>query len=237
MLYILHGTDTAKVRAKAHGLIETLQKKRPDAEVFYIDSESFSEESLKEFVQSQGLFSSKYIVVLSRVFENKNAKQKVLDRAAQLGEAEHVFLLIEEVLDVKELKVLEKHATQVVVYDAVKKEKQSFNTFALADALGARDKKKLWLLYTQAKEQDIADEDIHGVLWWQMKSIILAHSATTASEAGLKPFVFSKAKRFAAHFSKDEANKALTDLMTIYHESRRGKHDLGVALERWIISS
>jgi DNA polymerase III delta subunit len=235
MLYILYGTDTAKVRTKAHSLIDTLQKKRPDAEVFYIDSESFSEEGLKEFVQSQGLFSPKYIVVLSRVFENKHAKQQVLDRAVQLGEAEHVFLLIEEVLDAKELKVLEKHAAQVVAYDAVKKEKQSFNTFALADALGQRDKKKLWLLYTQAKESGVADEEIHGVLWWQMKSIILAHSTKTASETGLKPFVFSKAKRFAANFSKDEANKTLTDLMAIYHESRRGTHDLGTALEAWIL--
>lgn len=235
MLYILHGTDTAKVRAKVHSLIDTLQKKRPDAELFYIGSESFSEEGLKELVQSQGLFSPKYIVVLSRVFENKNAKQQVLDRAAQLGEAEHVFLLIEEVLDAKELKVLEKHAAQVVAYDAVKKEKQSFNTFALADALGQRDKKKLWLLYTQAKESGVADEEIHSVLWWQMKSIILAHGVTTASEAGLKSFVFSKAKRFAANFSKDEANKTLTDLVTMYHESRRGKHDLGTALEVWIL--
>ena len=236
MLYILYGTDTAKVRAKAHSLIDTLQKKRPDAEVFYIDSENFLEEGLKELVQSQGLFSPKYIVVLSRVFENKNAKQQVLDHAAELGGAEHIFVLIEQVLDAKTLKTLETHAAHIAVYERVQKEKQPFNTFGLADALGARDKKKLWLLYIQAKENAVADEEIHGVLWWQMKSIVLAGDAKTAAEAGLKPFVFSKAKRFAANFSSNEARTALTDLMTIYHESRRGKHDLGTALERWIVA-
>lgn len=235
MLYILHGTDTAKVRAKARGLIDTLQKKRPDAEVFWIDSESFSHDKLKEFVGSAGLFSAKYIVVLNKVFENKEAKQAVLETAAALSSAEHLFVLIEEVLDVKEIKQLEKYAAQVAVYDVQKKEKLIFNTFALADALGQRDKKKLWLLYTEAKAQGIADEEIHGVLWWQMKTIALANTANTAAEAGLKPFVFSKAKKFAGNFSKDEIARVLTDMVTLYHEARRGKYDFSTALERWIV--
>lgn len=235
MLYIFHGTDTAKVRAKAHSLIDTLQKKRPDAEVFWMDSETFASEKLKELTESQGLFSLKYIVVLNRVFENKDAKQAVLEAVSALAQAEHVFVMVEEAFGTKEITAFQKHATQMVAYDAQKTEKQTFNTFSLSDALGARDKKKLWMLYIQAKDAGVSDEEIHGVLWWQAKSMMLASTTKSAEEAGLKPFVFSKAKKFAVNFSGTELPRVLADLMELYHRSRRGEYDLGTALEAWIL--
>lgn len=235
MLYVLHGTDTTKMRAKAHALIDSLHKKRPDAEVFRMEAETFSLATLKELIGSQGLFSTKYIVMLDRVCERADTKAEVFSCVEELAQAEHIFFVIEQVIDAKDLAAFEKYATQVLAFSKAEKKAVPFNTFALGDALGERDKKKLWMLYIKAKENGVSDEEIHGVFWWAMKNIALAEYAEHASQTGLKPFVFTKAKKFSTNFKDGAVQKTLTELAVLFHESRRGEYDLSTALERWIL--
>ena len=107
--------------------------------------------------------------------------------------------------------------------------------FAMADALGARDKKTLWILYRQAVEAGKVPEEIHGILFWQAKSIALAARTNSATEADLNPFVYGKAKRYAANYSDKEINNLLERLVAVYHDSHRGIHEFETAMERLIL--
>jgi len=74
MIYVFHGNKTLSKFTK---LIESLLKKKPDASVFKINSESFSEDQLKELIQGQGLFEKKYIVSLNGVLQEEEILSKL----------------------------------------------------------------------------------------------------------------------------------------------------------------
>ncbi len=60
-------------------------------------------------------------------------------------------------------------------------------------------------------------------------------NSKNAGEAGLKPFVFNKAKNYLENYSKKELEKISSDLVSIYHNARRSQMEFGLALERFIL--
>ena len=135
-------------------------------------------------------------------------------------------------------KALEKNAEKVVVTDLKEAAtfKKDFNVFALGDALGARDAFKAWMTYRQAIENGLEPENVLGTLFWQAKSIALASSASSASESGLSPFVFSKAKKYAGNYSHEELNGLVSNLITLYHDGHRGMVDMETGIERLLLN-
>ena len=236
MIYLLYGNDTHTSRKKLHILLNGLFKKRPDAEYFHITSENMSEFSTEELISSQGLFEQKYIVVLDSLFENKDVKEELLSLLKDMQGAEHIFIFLEGKLDKKTTTKFEKYAEKIQECSKEEKKKERFNTFSLTDALGKRDKKNLWTLYQKAKVENIADEEIHGILFWQVKSMLLALQSDNAKEAGLNPFVFSKSKGFLRNYSEDEVRSLSKKLITLSHDARRGVHEFDVALEQFILA-
>src|SRR3989344_1802706 len=142
MFYFLHGTDTDKARAKARELITSLQKKKPEAELFRVEGDSWSEARFDELISSQGLFERKYIVFVKRLFENKEAKEKIVPKLEAVAASENVFIFLEAAVDKATFSALAKHAEKVQAFEKIKTKKvEPPNIFALADALGARDRK------------------------------------------------------------------------------------------------
>ena len=111
-----------------------------------------------------------------------------------------------------------------------------FNVFALTDALGERDRKKLWTLYQRAKYAEVSPEEIHGILFWQVKSMLLAKNAKNAEEAGLKPYPFKKSVGFLKHYTGGEVEHLSRKLLSVSHDARRGLHDFDIALERFVLN-
>jgi len=238
MLYFIHGTDKDKARQKANDLVAALQKKKPDASFFKLTSENWSEGSFEEYIGGQGLFENKYIVLVDGLFGDKVTKEFISKRLKEIKESQNVFIFREGEVDKATLTKIEKNAEKVQEFGTgeAKGKKQEFNTFSLTDALGRRDKKQLWVLYHMAKQANVEDEQIHGVLFWQVKNMMLAQKTQNAAEAGLNPFVFSKAQGFARNFRDGELAKMSGELVSLSHEARRGAHDFDVALERWILN-
>lgn len=235
MFYFIYG-DIEKAVAKAKGTVDVLLAKQPHAARFKLDSYHWSEAEFRELLGGQGLFSQRYIVELRRIFEDDAIADVVLDTLKELEESLNVFIWVEPHVTAVQLKKIEKHAAKVQeCKEAVKKAKPEYNLFSLADALGERDKKRLWVGYIDALEH-AAPEEIHGVLFWQVKSMLLATKAKDADDAGMKAFPFGKAKRFAKNFSYDELVHLSGDMLRVSHEARRGKHDFAVALERLLLS-
>ncbi|MCW9054917.1 MAG: hypothetical protein OQJ98_03005 [Candidatus Pacebacteria bacterium] len=236
MIYLFYGTDTQRSRVKLHKLLDALAKKRPGAELFFVTLENSDAYHLAELTGSQGLFEQKYIVVFDQLFADKDKKEELTGAFKEMQTTEHMFIFLEGKLDKKTLTRFEKYAEKVEEFTAKETKKERFNTFALADALGGRDRKGLWTLYQRAKRENIADEELHGLLFWQVKSMLLASQCGSAKEAGLNPFVFQKATRFLKNYTEPELRALSSKLVALSHDARRGIHDFDVALERFILN-
>lgn len=237
MLYLFYGTDHDKLRATLERFRTALRTKRPDAELFKLDDpDQLTAGVIEELATSRGLFEHKYIVQLDRILESAEAKELVSQYAASLAASENVFLVVEGELDAPTRKKLEKHAADVFAFPVTAKKQEEYNAFRLADALGKRDKKTLWTEYQRAKMARKEPEELHGILHWQLKTIMLAMDHSSAEAAGLKPFPYKKASGFANNFSRDELADLSRRLVATYHEARRGNGELGDNLERFILA-
>lgn len=238
MLYFLYGSDKDKARQKAADLVAALQKKKPDASFFKLTLENWSEGSFEEYIGGQGLFENKYIVLADGLMEDKPTKEFISKRLKDLHESQNVFIFREGELDKATLTKAEKNSEKVQEFalKGVEEKKEEFKIFVLTDALGRRDKKALWILYHEAKNANVEDEQIHGILFWQVKNMLLAQKTGSAKEAGLNPFVYSKSQGFGRNFKEGELSKLSSQLVHLYHDARKGIHDLDVALEKWILS-
>ncbi|OHA38338.1 MAG: hypothetical protein A3I97_02365 [Candidatus Taylorbacteria bacterium RIFCSPLOWO2_02_FULL_44_35] len=223
MLYLIYGNDFEKARGKARELIADLQKRKPNAG------------KLDELSGGQGLFERKYIVFADNVFRSAEAKEIVLKKLKSLADSENVFIFLEDELGKADLKELEKFAKKVQKFSGATNKEKPFNVFSLTEKLGRRDKRGLWILYQKALAEGLAPEEIHGILFWQIKAMLAAVLAKTAEESGLKPFVFQKSRVFAKNYSLAELKNLSSKMVAVYHNSRRIGPDLDVALERLIL--
>lgn len=211
MLYVFYGTDARQAGEKARALVESLRAKRPDAAYEKIDGDSWNTSALQGHLGGQGLFSSKYIVYLDRVTENKTAKEELTDYIPAMQESSNIFILYEGKVLTELKKTLEKHAEKIVVVDEKKAANSFFgggdgpNIFALADAVGKRESVRAWTLYRQAVDGGIESEAIIGMLFWKAKSM---------EDKGLAK-----------------------NLITLYHDGHRGLVDLELGIERLILAN
>ncbi len=240
MLYVFYGTDVSKSSAKALSLVESLRTKRPDAAFARLEAKDWDIAVVQEHLGGQGLFSNKYIILLDRLSESADAKEALADYIPAFQESPNIFIALEGKLNAELKKAFEKHAEKSVISDIPAESKGfgkgDFNIFALADALGTRDALKSWKIYRDAIENGIEPENIVGTLFWQAKSMVLSRDAGSASEAGVSPFVFTKAKKYAGNYSKEEMDRLVADLIILYHNGHRGMNDLEYSIERLLLN-
>lgn len=220
MIYFYNGTDIQKSIKKSHELIDSLRNKKPDASFFKLDTDNFNQALIDEYIGGQGLFSNKYIIFLDRLCENKEVKEVFIDKLKEISESENIFIILEGKIDKATATKIEKKAEKTMTFDTEEKEK-SFdkggnNAFALADAIGKRNKKEAWMLYRKAIDAGEAPEALHGMVFWKIKSLILSGGNHA--------------------WKSDELLAVLDELITIYHEARRGKHELETGFEGFILS-
>lgn len=215
MIYFLHGNDTDKARAKALEMVANMQTKKPDAELFRLDSDNWSEAKLDELASSQGLFENKFIVYINRLFEDREVKEIVLSKLDAIASSENVFIFLEGAVDKSSLKDVTKVAKQVQVFEKIKTKKETFDVFSLANALRARDKKELWVLYQKALRNNASPESLSGILFWQIKTMLSGRGG---------------------NFSTAELENLARKLIALYHDSHRGLVDFEVGLERWLLT-
>ena len=236
MYYFLYGTDAHKSRQKLHDLLKLAEKKRPGAEIFKITTENWSEGQFDELLVSQGLFEQKYTVVFDNLFENKEVKEYVLDRLEEVKNSEQIFLMLEGKVDAVSLKKIEKYSEKTQEFDKKEKVKDVLNIFSITDGLLDKDKKRLWISYIDLLEKGGVPEEIHGILFWQVKNMILSSRASSSNETGLSPFVYKNALRGARNYKTEDLQKMSGELVDMTHKVRSGEGELAVMLEKWVLS-
>lgn len=236
MLYVFHGTNTTKVADQTSRLVSQLLKKKPDAQVFYFDEGEINETDLDSLVEAQGLFVEKHIVVLKQVLQKAESSEMIIPKLPSFKGTQNIFVVSEGKISAEHKRALTKHAEKIEEHNEGVSKKEVINVFALGDALGSKDKKALWTGYIGALRGGVEVESIHGTLHWAIKAMISSSSSSSPEEAGEKQFTYNKFRRYASNYKEGELVNHSRKLIEIYHDARRGKHDLEIALERWILS-
>jgi hypothetical protein len=135
--------------------------------------------------------------------------------------SEHHFTFLEEKLLKKPLDRLKKLGVTPEVHEAPKKA-EAFNVFSLTFALGARDRKKLWLLLTEALRTGIMPEAITGILHWKVRDMLTKQMFSSTPAPG--------------KYTREELVGVSKALVVLYHEGHRGGGDLTLLLERFVLS-
>jgi len=238
MLYLIYGTNTEKARKKANRLLNILIAKKPDVTAIRVDAEHFERGEILERASGQSLFESKIVVLYDTVLENAEAKEEIEDNLQKLKDSQNIFILLQGKLDKKTVNKLTRYTEKTEEHAEEKENKDisSFKIFDLSDALLARNKRALWVLYQKGKFNNTRAEEMHNILNWGAKTMLLASVSKNAEEAELNPFVYRKAKQGSHKYSQRELKQLSLSLVSLYHNSHRGKHTLDTALERFILS-
>jgi len=207
---------------------------------FKIDSENFGEVRFDELVLGQGLFEQKYIIAVDGVFEKKDAKDLIFEKLEEIGRSDNIFIFIENKIGKADISKIKKHAEKVLEFEksVPNPKEERFNVFSLTDAIGRRDRKSAWVIFQETVLSGLSPEELHGTIFWQIKNILLVKRSgeISASTLGMKPFVFNKTASFAKNFSESELKKMISEIVSMYHNARKGGVPIEAGIERFILS-
>lgn len=245
MIYFYYGTDVETARKKAKVTVDSLLVKKPDATLVKIGDEDISESRIAELCLTQALFSNKYIVFLYKTFDNKNNKELIVKKIKDIARSENIFIFVEGKMDKVSFTKIENNAEKVQEFlkpekaltkkELLAQKGEKIDFFEFADALGRRDKRQLWVLYQDALREQVPAEEVHGIFFWQIKSMLFSVKCKSPSEAGMKNYPFKKAKEYSRNYKNGELEEKVDRLVSMYHEAHRGSTDFFVALEKFIL--
>jgi DNA polymerase III delta subunit len=231
MLVLYFGNNTIRVRREALDFADA--EKDKGASLVSLEINSYAVGLFPSITASSSLFGGTTVYVIDTPSESKEMYAEMLASLEDMKASADIFVVMERALLAPEKKKFQKYADRNEEYKSEVKER--FNNFSLADALAKKDKKSLWLLLSEAKLSGIASEELVGVLWWQLKALRLATLTNSASEAGMKDYPYDKAKRALSRFGDNELESLSASLITLLHDSRLGRLELDLALERWVL--
>jgi DNA polymerase III delta subunit len=236
MLFVFHGTDHETLQRKADALVNALLHKRPDAARMRITEETFSADALAELAESQSLFGGSYIADVVDVIAHVEAPEAFMAWAHALSSSPNIVVVREQTLPLPVLEKLTQFADKVVHADiATTKPVSIFNVFQLGDSLYARDRKGLWVGFTEARLRGIDEEALMASLWYSVKALSYAAQSKTAEDAGLKSFPYTKAKQASGRYRPEEIDALVRSLFGVQQAARSGEGELSHLLERWVL--
>ncbi len=153
-------------------LLATIGKNKKGEELKW---EGISQEELVSLASTPALFGGKQTFVLEGALAGERGEE-FLDLLEVFAESPHTFIFVEEKLLKGPRDALVKAGAKI---EEVKKEKgmdlpagrREFDTFGVAAALGAKDKKKLWLGLVQSFAAGEKAEAVAGLMCWKARQM------------------------------------------------------------------
>jgi len=236
MFYLFHGSDLEKVKTKADQLVASLLDKKPNVSLFKFNRENWQQNIFEESISGQTLFDKKYLVVGAGVLGNKEALEFLIANIDGVVASPNIFIFYEDTLPSEVLSQIIPKANKVVTFDSLeKKKKPDFNIFSLADSLGTKDRRGLWLSFMKARLAGIAPEEIFWQFYRQVKNMILVSSGQDLDLLKMHPFVVKKTTSAASKFSQTQLKTMFSHLVDIYSSAHSGQVDLDIALEQFVL--
>lgn len=236
MLTVLLGTDTTRRQKRLEALIS--KERTAGADIRTYSDVSFDPFELRSLAENVSLFGQPLVVVITGIGDIAETRDEFLSVAESLHASRDQFILSENAVPAAFQKGIKALGVAIESFDAIAKKKEDpSGGFALTDAYSARKRSQAWALYRAGISAGAAPREIHGKLFWNVKTMLLAQMTKTANEAGVHPFVYGKAKTAAKNFSQTELQQALADLTVLVHDSILSGVDLEPALEAFILRS
>lgn len=214
MIYLFHGSDVGRTRAKAFQWIAAARAKAPDAAYVRLTSDYITEETLAHAMSAQGLFFSRTLILLDDPFADPDAGEVVLSLLSELAASENPVAILAPKVIATRVKKIETVATKTFRTDAIAKTERGFNT-ALVNALAAKDGPALWKELVKAARLGDAPEAVHGLLHWKARDLM---------------------QKGGRHWDKSEARQLSVSLIELVSDARSGDLPLQMALERFALT-
>ncbi len=218
-----------KNKRKAY-IVELCEQQGVDyAQVQHFYADDFEEQSFESRVPvNTGLFGERECFVFHNVVREISLS-KILK---QYTDTEHILIFSEDSVVKKDREAFQKHKAHIKEFEKEEKEEtKKYNTFALADLLGEKNRKKLWLAFREAVDAGVSAEEIHGVLFWQLKNLALVKQRATRE---MNAFVLRKNEVFAQKWTLEEIQNLANHFTKIYH-NRDTYSTLEIEIEKLIL--
>ncbi len=235
MLYLFHGSDVEKARTKAFEWVAAARKKEPNLAYVRLAREELTPAALEDAASSGGLFVSRLLILIDDPYVgrgtsnmgnggdeggNEGGNEEVAtpldDYIDALAASDNAIIILAPKLLATKAKKLVAKAKMEYKFDLrlAPSASRGFNA-TLVDALGARNREKLWLEINRALRLGDAPEMLHGLLHWKVRDLMAKGSRT---------------------WPPAEARSLSLALIDLLQESRRGGLDLSLSLERFALS-
>lgn len=214
MIYLFHGSDVGKARAKAFAWVAAARAKAPDAAYIRLQGKEVTEEALNNAISAQGLFFSKSLVLLDDPFVDIDAADTVLSMLDALATSDNPIGILAPKLLPARAKKVEAKAAKVFKEDGPLVGKREFNS-ALVNALGAKDGPALWKEIKKAERLGDVAESLHGLLHWKARDMM---------------------QKGSPKWGKEGARALSVSLIEMVSSARSGDLPLSESLERFALS-
>lgn len=231
MYVVFFGSDRNGVRDAATKYIDENMPK--DASLTTLDSVDYQSGHVSDSLGASSLFGGEEWFLFDTPSGQDEFKEEVESSLKEMAESNNTFIVLEGSLLAPAKKTLAKFAVEIKENKAKKDER--FNSFSLAEALANRDKRRLWVLLQEARLSGVREEEVVGIMWWQLKVMRLARVTKSATEAKIKEFPYNKAKKALSKFKEGEIEKFSQSLLELYHDGHAGIKDMSSSLERWVL--
>jgi DNA polymerase III delta subunit len=208
MIYVLSGNDTKKKNIY-------LKKLCNGEQPVFLNENEVSKEMLFNFAKSTSLFGEVPVVVCENILKNERIKLSTEDLLI-LKDSPALFIFLEEKIFAVDLKTYKKYATIEDFNTTAVKQTSKINVFGIADSFAKKDKVGTWVLYREAVSSGVSPEEINGIIFWKIKTMILTGTKV---------------------FSLDELKKNSSTLVALYHNAHKGESDFTISLEQFILSA
>ncbi len=131
--------------------------------------ESVNSEDLVSLASTPALFGGPQTFVLNGAL-NSERGEEFLDLLEVFAESPHTFVFNEEKLLKAETDALKKAGAKIEIEKTVKKEYR-FDNFGVAEALGKKDKKSLWLALMASWRAGEKPEAVAGLMAWKARQL------------------------------------------------------------------
>jgi DNA polymerase III delta subunit len=235
MIRCFVGEDTVRARKDARSLFERLREEDPSAGAAYFDDLLFDPALAADALTAENLFGGKNILYFDGILEHPEGESFY---RSVLRETTHEVIVREEEPTSDLLAFFERTGT-VEHYPIAKQAERREDSFAVAAALGARDKKRSWVEFEKARKKGLAMEEIHGTIFWAYKTMLLTLllDKSAAAKAGVKDHSYRTYHSYAKNYSVQEIKDKISVLKDIYHRGHRGEGDLEDSLENFILEN
>ena len=241
MIFYYWGKDYEASRRAARAEFLVQREKFPNAPVFDLVGENLTLEELQEAIYARSLLGGGGIIFLDHLLVNPVATNFVSENLSSLIGNENVFIFWEDAKGEEFAQAVVKAggtAREFKIMSAVKEQQKKadlMKLFAIADALGNRDRKRAWLLYHDARRDGLSAEEIFWKLAWKAKTLLLVATAPAGSALPMKPYPLSQARRQVKGYKPGELARLSSRLVRFYHDARRGLTDFDLGLERLLL--